>query len=241
MSELRDTYGEEMFKLCGISAEQLDINRFAKKFFITDTVTDISSDPNANLQDNSTYTFECESNKSIHKLNAYYLLWKKLTDDSSYGIKRANKILELCISCALKIHDLHYFLKPYCYAFSTEQMVTKGFPFIKKVKIGPPKHFSSFVNLVIQLTSYVSNQMAGACSFSDLFVYMDYFARKDFGENYLDDYIIIKIKNKEYKISETKKLKIMNIQSKDVSFVTSREFIDKNLKNEYLLDEDWLK
>ena len=186
MNELKATYGEEMFKINGIGEDNLDINTFAKKFFGTDVIADISVDGNGNVDDNSVLSFEYEFAKSIHKLNAYYLLWKKMTDNPKYGVKRANKVLELCISCALKIHDLHFFLKPYCYSFSLQPMVEKGFPFIKKVKIAPPKHFSSFINLVIQLTSYVSNQLAGACAFPDLFIYMDYFARKDWGENYLE-------------------------------------------------------
>ena len=187
LKELENKYGVEMLEVDGIGPNKLDINHFARQFFKSKVVADISSDANANVDDDSVLSFEYEFGKSIQKLNSYYLLWKKMSEDEKYGIKRANKVLELCITGALKIHDQAQFTKPYCYAFSLDNLVLKGLPFIKKVKIGPPKHFKSFINLVIQFTAYASNQLAGASAFPDLFVYMDWYARKDFGENYLDD------------------------------------------------------
>jgi hypothetical protein len=185
MNKLREQYSAEMFDIDGIGVSHLDINQFAKRFFSTNVVSNVSMDGNANFDDDSVLSFEFEFNKALQKLNGYYLLWKKLMDKS--GIKRANKLLELMINGSLKVHDHHMLLKPYCYAFSMEPMVQMGLPFIKKLKIGPPKHFSSFINLSIQSTAFFSNQLAGACAFPDLFIYMDWFARRDFGDNYLSD------------------------------------------------------
>ena len=185
MNELKEHYGVEMFEIDGIGPNQLDVNHFAKRFFQNKVVANISIDGNGNIDDDSVLSFEYEVSKSLQKLNGYYLIWKKIVD--SHGIKRANKIIEMVISGALKIHDHHQLLKPYCYAFSLEPLVSHGLPFIKKIKIGPPKHFSSFINLVVQNTAYVSNQIAGAVAYPDLFIFMDWYARKDFGENYLDN------------------------------------------------------
>lgn len=185
MNEIRENFGEEMFNIDGIGNSHLDINQFAKRFFTTKVVANVSMDGNANVDDDSVLSFEYEFNKALQKLNGYYLLWKKLME--KHGIKRANKLLELMINGSLKVHDHHMLLKPYCYAFSLEPMVAMGLPFVKKLRIGPPKHFSSFINLVVQATAFFSNQLAGASAFPDLFVYMDWYARKDFGENYLDD------------------------------------------------------
>jgi len=187
LNELKEKYGLEMFELDGIGPSKLDINNFAKKFFKTNVVADVSVDGNANVEDNSILSLEYEFSKALQKLNGYYIIWKKATENPKYGIKRANKLIELCINGTLKFHDLQFALKPYCYAFSLAPLIEKGMPFIKKVKIGPPRHFKSFINLVIQLTAYASNQMAGATAFPDLFIYMDWYARKDFGENYLDN------------------------------------------------------
>lgn len=185
MNEIESTYGIEMLELDGIGPSNLDINQFAKKFFTKKVVADVSIDGNANVDDDSVLSFEYEFTKSLQKMNGYYLMWTKIVE--AHGIKRANKILESTITGALKIHDHHQLLKPYCYAFSLEPLCSYGLPFIKKLKIGPPKHFSSFINLVVQFTAYSSNQIAGAAAFPDLFIYMDWFARKDFGENYLDN------------------------------------------------------
>lgn len=184
--ELEEKYGAEMIRLEGIGPDKLDINQFAKDFFKTNVLANISSDANANVDDQSIVSFEFEFGKALQKINSYYLLWKKIMEDPNLGIKRANKILELCINGSLKIHDFHRFMVPYCYAFSLETLVTKGLPYISKIKIGPPKHFKSFINLVVQFVSYAANQIAGAAAFPDLFLYMDWYARKDFGENYHD-------------------------------------------------------
>lgn len=79
-------------------------------------------------------------------------------------------------SCGFKAHN--------CYSFDLTPLVYEGMPFVKKVKIGPPKHYSSMINLVVQSTAFISNQIAGAASYPNLFVYLDYFARKDFGPEY---------------------------------------------------------
>jgi len=187
LKELEAKYGTQMFDLDGIGAKHLDVNQFAKDFFKTNVMANISTDANANVDDHSVLSFEYEFGKTIQKLNGYYIVWKKIAEDPNLGIKRAHRILDLCINGSLKIHDQHHILRPYCYAFSLTQLVQHGLPYIKKIKIGPPKHFSSFINLIIQFTAYASNQIAGAAAFPDLFIYMDWFARKDFGEDYLSN------------------------------------------------------
>ena len=187
LKEMENKYGLEMFELDGIGPDKLDINRFSRNFFAKKVIADVSADGNANVDDDSILSLEYEFGKSMQKLNGYYILWKNMVEDDRYGIKRVNKVLEMALNGSLKIHDQHMMLKPYCYAFSLEGLVSKGLPFIRKVKIGHPKHFKSFINLVIQFTAYASNQLAGAEAFPDLFIYMDWYARKDYGENYHDN------------------------------------------------------
>jgi len=240
LRDLENKYGLEMIEADGIGPSKLDINQFARNFFKKNVVADISSDANANVDDDSVLSFEYEFSKSIQKLNAYYLFWKKIVENPKYGIKRANKLLELCINGSLKIHDAHQTTKPYCYAFSLDQLVQKGLPFIKKIKIGVPKHFSSFINHVIQFTAYASNQLAGASSFPDLFVYMDWFARKDFGENYLENDIVLTINDKNYSFKESYNLDVMNKETKDVLTVTAKQFFDDNMQETHLVDDNCL-
>lgn len=184
LKDIENKYGVEMFDLDGIGPDKLDINHFSRAFFKRNIIADVSSDGNANVDDDSILSLEYEFGKSLQKLNGYYILWKNMVEDEKYGIKRANKLVELLLNGSLKLHDAHMCLKPYCYSFSLSELASKGLPFIKKVKIGPPKHFKSFVNLVVQFTAFASNQLAGAEAFPDLFIYMDWYARKDFGEKY---------------------------------------------------------
>ncbi len=227
INELKDTYGTRMFDVDGIGADHLDINQFAKRFFSTKVVANVSMDGNANIDDDSVLSFEFEFNKALQKLNGYYVIWKKLME--KHGIKRANKILELMINGALKVHDQHMLLKPYCYAFSLEPLVQMGLPFIKKLKIGPPKHFSSFINLTVQATAFFSNQLAGACAFPDIFVYMDWYARKDFGDNYLDDPVKVDLIQQDIQSL---------IYSWNYPFRGSQSaFVNVNLYDEYFLND----
>jgi anaerobic ribonucleoside-triphosphate reductase len=130
------------------------------------------------------FSWENESKKPLLKLNAMYLLW--LSAMKKHGIKRANKIIEYEIKGALRIHDFHIWLKPYCWASSLNKLVSQGMPFYTNKHIGPIKHFDSFINLSLQYICYISNQIAGAVALPDFFFYADYFIRKDYGEEWAE-------------------------------------------------------
>jgi len=227
LNEIQSTYGMALFDIDGIGQENLDINHFARKFFSKKVVADVSMDGNANVEDDSVLSFEYEFTKSIQKLNGYYILWKRSVD--KHGVKRANKLLELALTGALKVHDQHQLLKPYCYAFSLEQLVQYGLPFIKKIRIGKPKHFKSFINHVIQFTAYASNQIAGAAAYPDLFIYMDWYIRRDFGENYLQDEI-----SRDFIKEELQSL----VYSWNFPFRGSQSaFVNVNLYDKYFMED----
>ena len=66
LNEIQSNYGTELLHVDGIGQNQLDINHFAKKFFANKVVADVSTDGNANVDDDSVLSFEYEANKSIH-------------------------------------------------------------------------------------------------------------------------------------------------------------------------------
>ena len=195
--ELQDEYGTEIFDVDGIGPKSLDIQAFHNKFFSELKIADVTVDGNSNVDNNTVLSFEQEQSKALHRLYGYYSIWSRIAFDPNGGIKRANKVLENCIVGPLKIHDLHLINKSYCFAFSLDEMVQKGLPFVHRVKIGPPKHLTSFINLTIQFIAFTSNQIAGAVALPDFFVYLDYFARRDYGENYLDKPEVCKIIQQE--------------------------------------------
>ncbi len=186
LNELQKKYGTEILEADGIGPKSLDIQAFHNKFFSDTKLVDVTVDGNSNVDNNTVLSFEQEQGKGLHRLYGYHSLWKQIVSNSNGNIKRANKALESCVAGPLKVHDLHLINKSYCYAFSLDEIVLKGLPFINRIKIGPPKHLSSFINLTIQFIAYASNQIAGAVALPDFFVYFDYFARKDYGDSYLE-------------------------------------------------------
>ena len=92
--DLKETYGESMFKLEGIDEDSLDIVKYSKTYFKKSngkTVADHTVDPNSNVQIRNIATYKTESIKGIEKLNSMYLLWK--TARSLYNTKEANNLM----------------------------------------------------------------------------------------------------------------------------------------------------
>jgi ribonucleoside-triphosphate reductase len=139
-----------------------------------------------------------EFGKGMQKLNSIYLAWdsvKKL-----YGVENANEVIESALNGDIFINDLHQFDRPYCFGFDLAPLCNDGLKFFKRLDIGPPKRADSFIDLVIQSTAYLSNQIAGATSFPTFFVNLDWYLQKDFGKEYAvnlkeDTTLLIKINN----------------------------------------------
>lgn len=185
LDKLEKKYGSEMFELEGISRKQLDIAKFTNKFLETKTTSDVSIDGNANVDDMSILSWNYEMPKPLAKLNALYHLWKDAL--RKHGIKRANKFIELEISGAIRIHDLHGWLMPYCWAASLAPIVNVGMPWVKNIKVGPVKHFNTFISNSIKYIYNLSTQCVGAIAVPDFLAYAEYYIRKDFGEEWYND------------------------------------------------------
>lgn len=175
---LRSKYGHEIFDMDGIG-KQLDMATFGKQFFSesTKTVSKISVDANSNVDDVSVVAYENEVPKPYMRLNSLYLLWKSCR--KYYGTEMANKVVEGQITGDFYINDLSNVQKPYCYNFSCYDVMTKGLPFVKKVKSEAPKHLSSFTGQLIHFTSYASNQVMGAVGLADLLIVISYYVKKE--------------------------------------------------------------
>lgn len=193
ISRIKRDYSDDILKFSGVHPSQLDIAQFTREFLFGDSrvaVADQSVDSNANIDDRSVVSFDHEVAKAESKLNALHMIWSYIIKDMydsgnrSEALQTANEAIRDIITCALYLNDSHFAHKAYCYSFDLSPLVAEGMPFVKKVYIGPPKHFTSMINLVVQATAFISNQIAGAVSYPNLLIYLDYFARKDFGERY---------------------------------------------------------
>lgn len=114
-------------------------------------------------------------NRFIRSKKIEELFGKELSEQYIKDIKKVN----------IYVHDETHTLVPYCASISL-------FPFLQNGSkcIGgnteKPKHLSSFCGGLINLVNQLAAQFAGAIAIPSLLVCFDYFARKDYGEKYLE-------------------------------------------------------
>jgi len=176
-------FASELRELDGIGS-QLDVNKFSREFFSKSglTTADVSVDSNSNVDTVSVMQYNNEISKPLHRLNAYYLLWKygrRLMSE-----KIAYDMIEAQFCKDIYINDFHQFSgNAYCFNFSCMDVLYQGLPFVTKIKSGPPKHLSSFMGQMIQFITYACNSIAGAVGLADLLICISYFVDKLYKEN----------------------------------------------------------
>lgn len=190
---LKAKYPDKLFDLEGIG-KQMDMSEFSKVFFgSASTTADASVDANSNVDDMTVVAYENELPKPFTRLNSLYLFWKY--GKQMYGLETANNMIEKELVGDYYINDLSNIQKPYCYNFSTYDIMTKGLPFVKKINSLPPKHLSSFCGQMVHFTSYASNQVMGAVGLADLLIVMSYYVKKELEENKdIEEYIWKQVK-----------------------------------------------
>jgi anaerobic ribonucleoside-triphosphate reductase len=159
--------------------EQTDMVKFSRRFFSKQSATaDVSVDSNANVEDSSIIAYEAEVPKPLFRMNAYYLLWKY--GKKLFGNDVAERLVKEQFFKNFYINDFHKFaVCPYCFNFSCLDVVFNGLPFVKKIKSEPPKHFSSYVNQMIQFVTYASNSVAGAVGLADFLICASWYVDKE--------------------------------------------------------------
>lgn len=173
---LRGKYPKALFDLDGIG-EQTDMSKFSKNFFSSKVTADASVDANANVDDISVIAYSSELPKPFFKLNSYFILWKELK--KLYGTQTANEIIEMQLIGDIYIHDFHGIGSgmPYCFNYSTYDIMTKGLPMVNKIKSLPPKYLYAFKSQLEQFTVIASNSTLGATGLADLLVVMSYYVK----------------------------------------------------------------
>ena len=175
---LKAKYPNEIFNVDGIG-KQLDMLDFTNNFFSekTKTTSDVSIDANANVDDVSVIAYEHEMAKPFKKLNSYYTLWKEIC--SLEDRITADKIVEMQLSGDIYINDFHGIggSLPYCFNYSTYDIMAQGLPMINKIKSIPPKYLYSFKSQVEQFTIIAANSTLGATGLADFLVVMSYYIK----------------------------------------------------------------
>ncbi len=174
---LKSKYPKKLFDLDGVG-EQLDLAKFSRNFFSQKTTSDASIDSNANVDDISVISYTNELKKPFEKINSYYMLWKELK--RLYDLQTANEIIEMQLTGDIYIHDFHGVGAgmPYCYNYSTYDIMLQGLSTVKKILSKPPKHLYAFKSQLEQFVTIASNSTLGATGLADLLVILAFYVEK---------------------------------------------------------------
>ena len=138
-------------------------------------------DANANVDSKNIATMEAELWKDANVQINRRLLTDRIT--KLYDKQTADKYISLLEAHEIYTHD-ETSLKPYCvsvtmYPFLLDGLTTLG------GESKAPKHLSSFCGSFVNFVFATSSQFAGAVATVEFLMYFDYFARKDYSDNYL--------------------------------------------------------
>lgn len=139
-------------------------------------------DANANVTQKNIATMEQELMKDFFVQINRAKVSQKIAE--LFGQSMADEYIRQIEAHEIYVHD-ETSLKPYCVSVTMYPFLREGL-----TKLGgeskAPKHLASFCGSFINFVFAVSSQFAGAVATVEFLIYFDYFARKDFGENYLE-------------------------------------------------------
>lgn len=185
-NRMMNDYGEELAKLNGFSDEQLSYTDFIDNFVDKQTVADASIDGNANAGTKDICSLEAEMSKPHSKLLAFNKIFFEM--NKKYGFKTANDWLRNEWDGHMYMHDAaSATMKPYCFAYDIEGLVTKGLYFVDKFNAQPPQHLVTYTDFVGEFVSWTSNRTSGACGLPSFLIYSYYFWKKDVEAGYYTD------------------------------------------------------
>jgi anaerobic ribonucleoside-triphosphate reductase len=139
-------------------------------------------DPNANVSQKNIATLASELNKDINiQLNRFNMV-KEITKE--YGEELAQEYIRQLEDHEIYKHD-ESSIFPYCVSVTLYPYLLNG-----TVPLGgsceAPNHLDSFCGSFLNLLYEISAQFAGAVATPEWLMYFDYFARLDFGDDYLN-------------------------------------------------------
>lgn len=138
-------------------------------------------DSNANITQKTVSTLEVEIHKKTNIQINRDLMCKKLFE--LYGKETAKQYIKDLESHIIYTHD-ETSLKPYCASISLYPFLLEGTKGIGGVS-GAPKNLQSFCGSFINYVYQVASNFAGAVATVEFLMYFDYFARRQYGNDYL--------------------------------------------------------
>lgn len=155
---------------------------YIKQYITASNAADGSKmDANANVTNKNLATLQAELNKDINIQINRALVCNKI--EQYFGKELAELYVNRINSHHWYVHD-ETSLFPYCVSISMYPFLLDGL-----TKLGgeskAPQHLDSFCGSFVNLIFAISAQFAGAIASVEFLMYFDYFARKEYGRDYL--------------------------------------------------------
>jgi len=165
-----------MLELDGINRDKLDVGKMSHAYF-TKNLTEATVDQNANANESiGPNNYSAEVVKGLMKIEGYYLLWKYGV--KAYDLRIANKLIRAIWDGDLYFHDPTSIQVPYCWAYSTTNLMIEGRPY-GQLHSKPPKRGDSFIAQVVEATMDFSQEYAGAIAPSDVLINYAWYAKRE--------------------------------------------------------------
>ena len=176
-NKMADKYGEDFEFLNGFHESQMNFSDFIDNF-VDKNVADVTIDSNANASNKDIRSLLSEKGKSHDKLFAFNKIFYEM--QKKYGLNTAREWLETEYNGGFYLHDApSSTYLPYCYAFDLTRLATEGLFFLKNYNAKAPNHLTTFLDDVIEFTSYMCNRSSGAVGLPNMLIWSFYFWKKD--------------------------------------------------------------
>ncbi|MEL7295722.1 MAG: anaerobic ribonucleoside-triphosphate reductase, partial [Pseudomonadota bacterium] len=157
--------------------------QFIDSYLNAETAADGAKlDANANVTHKNIATLEAELMKDYFIQVNRALVSNKI--EELFGHELALEYQRQIEAHEIYVHD-ETSLKPYCTSITMYPFLLNGL-----TELGgeskAPQHIESFCGSFVNLVFAISAQFAGAIATVEFLIYFDHFARRDYGENYLN-------------------------------------------------------
>ena len=170
-------YRQKQAELRTLTSKKQFIKDYAKA---SNAATGSKYDSNANVTEKNIVTLNGELFKGdIIKVNRT-ILTDKIRE--MYGEDLAKEYIQMLESHVLYKHD-ETSIMPYCVAITMYPFLLEGLQPIGGLSV-KPKNLDSFCGMFVNLVFAISSQFAGAVATGEFLMYFDYFARKEWGDDY---------------------------------------------------------
>ena len=171
----RDTYTKE-----GLSRYRKYIDFMDEYSDALNAASGSKYDPNSNVEVKNISTMSGEIFKKDTIMINRLLMYDKITE--LYDEDLAKEYIRQLEAHEIYKHD-ETSLLPYCVAITMYPFLLDGLTNLGGHS-SPPKHLQSFLGSFINLVFIIASQFAGAVATPEFIMYMDYFVRKEYGDDY---------------------------------------------------------